>query len=131
MMRIIHLLMLRKKYLFNLPNKRYKDESHLKWIRTLPCLLCKAGFYSHSKEVQAHHLLKPYDGEGRGMGMRSTDRNVIPLCLHHHAQLHTKFGNEFKFFESFGLPADFGQVWAKKLFEKKRFQDEVDDDLPF
>lgn len=115
-----------------MPSKRYKDESHLKWIRTLPCLLCKAGYYSHSKEVQAHHLLKPYDGV-RGMSLKANDRNAIPLCLHHHAQLHTKFGDEYKFFTSYGLPENFGQVWAKRLWEQKIFKDDTqeDNDLPF
>lgn len=112
--------------------KRYKNDAHVKWVRTLPCLLCKAGFYSHSRTVQAHHLLKPYDGE-RGMSLKANDRNVIPLCLHHHQQLHVKFGNEFKFFSSFGLPENFGQVWAKRLWEKKTWleENEIDDDLPF
>tara|TARA_R110002153_G_scaffold89214_2_gene218575 strand:- start:153 stop:446 length:294 start_codon:yes stop_codon:yes gene_type:complete len=97
----------------------------------LPCLLCKAGYYSHSREVQAHHLLKPYDGV-RGMSLKANDRNVIPLCLHHHSQLHTKFGDEYQFFASYGLPTSFGKDWAKKLWEEKTSLDEQEDNgLPF
>ena len=110
--------------------KRYQDKKHLKWVASLPCILCKAGYYSHSKHVQAHHLLKPYKGK-RGMSLRSGDENVIHLCLHYHSQLHTKFGDEFKFFKHYGLPENFGQVWAKRLFEQKTYEDELEDDLPF
>lgn len=114
-----------------MPQKTFKDKKYLEWIRTLPCLLCKAGYYSHSREVQAHHLLKPYDGV-RGMSLKANDKNAIPLCYHHHAILHTKFGNEYKFFASFGLPESFGKDWAKKLWEQRSMQESVDDnDLPF
>lgn len=114
-----------------MPQKTFKDKDHLKWVTTLPCLLCKAGFYSHSNVVQAHHLLKPYDGV-RGMSLKANDRNAIPLCVFHHSQLHTKFGNEFKFFASYGLPETFGQEWAKKLWEQRSMEDSIEnDDLPF
>ena len=66
--------------------------------------------------TQVHHLLKPWIGE-RGMSLRADDRNVIPLCLHHHQQLHDRFGNEFKFFESHFLAPTFGQVLARRLWE--------------
>jgi len=111
-------------------SKRYKDKKHLEWVASLPCILCQAGFYTHSREVQAHHLLKPYKG-ARGMSLRSGDDNVIPLCFHHHSQLHTKFGDEYKFFEHYGLSKDFGKIWAKRLFEKRSFQEQSDDELPF
>lgn len=67
------------------------------------------------------------------MSLKANDRNAIPLCLHHHAQLHTKFGDEYKFFASYGLPENFGQVWAKKLWEEKLWKNDTqeDNDLPF
>ena len=112
-------------------SNRFQDRKHLEWIRTLPCLICKAGYYSHSKEVQAHHLMKPYDGF-RGMGLKANDRNAIPLCYMHHSQLHIKFGDEFQFFANYGLPNTFGQDWAKRLWEKKSWDDDVKDNrLPF
>jgi len=112
--------------------KRFQNKKHLEWIRTLPCLICKAGYYSHSSEVQAHHLMKPYDGK-RGLSLKSNDRNVIPLCMMHHSLLHTKFGDEYKFFASFGLPATFGQEWARRLWEDKSWSPpkDEDNDLPF
>jgi len=112
-------------------SKRYKDREHLEYVASLSCLLCKAGFYSHSKEIQVHHLLKPADKK-RGMSLRAGDDQVIPLCYHHHSTLHTKFGDEFKFFAHYGLPETFGQEWAKKLFEKSQlYLNDPNDDLPF
>ena len=66
------------------------------------------------------------------MSLKANDRNVIPLCLHHHSQLHTKFGDEYQFFASYGLPISFGKDWAKKLWEEKTSLDEQEDNgLPF
>lgn len=109
--------------------KRLIDKKHLEYIASLPCLIHKAGFYTHSNSVQAHHLLKPYDGK-RGMSLKAGDNNAIPLCYKHHAMLHTKFGNEFKFFEFFGLPATFGQIWARNYWENKT-ETSQDTELPF
>lgn len=114
-----------------MPQNTFKDKKHLAWVRTLPCLICKAGYYSHTNEVHAHHLMKPYDGF-RGMSLKANDRNVIPLCSKHHSLLHTKYGNEFHFFTSYGLPNTFGQEWARKLWETKSWDSEAKDNgLPF
>lgn len=113
--------------------KKYENAKHLAWIRTLPCLIQKGGYYAHSNPVQAHHLLKPYDGV-RGLSLKANDRNAIPLCLMHHTELHIKYGDEFKFFEAYGLPKTFGQEWAKRYFETKEdtyISTEDDNDLPF
>lgn len=110
--------------------KRYENRKHLEYVASLPCLISKAGYYSHSSTVQVHHLLKPYVGK-RGMSLRSGDENVIPLCFKHHSMLHTKFGSESAFFAHFGLPADFGQYWARIYFEKRNAQIDNDSDLPF
>lgn len=113
--------------------KKYQNAKHLAWIRTLPCLIEKAGYYAHNGDIQAHHLMKPYDGV-RGMSLKSNDRNVIPLCQFHHQELHTKYGNEFAFFKAYGLPETFGQTTAKTYFET--MQDlkppaKENNDLPF
>lgn len=110
---------------------RYENKKHLEWVATLPCLITKAGFHAHGGGIQVHHLLRPYDGV-RGMSLRANDRNVIPLCYHHHAMLHTKFGSEAAFFKHFGLPEDYGQTWAQAYFEYRSNQDtDTDSDLPF
>ena len=110
--------------------KRFVDKEHLEWVRQQPCLIEQAGFYSCKGVVQAHHLLKPYTGS-RGMSLRAGDQNVIPLCHHHHSELHTKYGSEESFFAKLGLPANYGKEMAQRLYEEKGFYEEIDDDLPF
>jgi len=115
-------------------SKRYINKKHLQYVRSLPCFICKAGFITHSDVVQAHHLLNPnkgYKNTNKRMGVRSDDSDVIPLCLMHHHILHTKFGNEAKFFESYGMKSDAGQKYAKALYNKTMYIDDSDDDLPF
>tara|TARA_R100000152_G_C6641423_1_gene85875 strand:+ start:405 stop:596 length:192 start_codon:yes stop_codon:yes gene_type:complete len=63
--------------------------------------------------------------------MRSGDNNVIPICFKHHTELHSKFGNEEKFFVSYGLKPSFGKELAKTLYETKSMDQDVDDGLPF
>ena len=72
--------------------KRYKNKKHLQYIHTLNCSVSNVDC---NGEIQAHHLLKPFDG-ARGMGMKASDKNLVPLCVYHHRELH-KMGNEFKF----------------------------------
>jgi len=56
------------------------------------------------------------------------------LCQFHHQELHTKFGDEFKFFKHYGLPKTFGQTSAQTYFETKEDLKPPpleDNDLPF
>ena len=64
--------------------------------------ISRADFYSCNGPIQVHHLLKPSDGK-RGWSLKAGDNQVIPLCMYHHAHLHTKFGNEFKFLKFYGF----------------------------
>ena len=109
--------------------KRIEDKEHLLYVKSLPCSICKAGFLTHDRVIQAHHLLKPKDKK-RGMSLKAGDNNTIPLCMFHHAQLHTKFGDEFKFFKHYGLKETFGQDYAEELWTRS-IADDSDDDLPF
>lgn len=93
---------------------RSKSKVYLKWIHELGCTI---NDHKCNGPIQAHHLLKPWVG-GRGMGMKADDRNVIPLCMHHHSELHVKFGDEFKFFENYDKPEDYGQRLAKALYHE-------------
>jgi len=52
------------------------------------------------------------------MGMRASDKNVVPLCYHHHAQLHDQNGDEDRFWKGFRLSEDFGRIVAKQFWEK-------------
>ena len=94
---------------------RVKDRKHLEFVSELECCVKDI---SCQGPTQAHHLMKPWVG-GRGMGMRADDRNAVPLCFFHHSQLHTKFGNEFKFFARYFRSETFGQELAKSLYENK------------
>jgi len=109
--------------------KRFVDKEHLAWVRQQPCLMKQLGFYSCEGSVEAHHLLQPSTGF-RG-GVKSGDDQCLPLCLKHHALIHTKFGTEKAFFKSFGLPANYGKEMARKLYESSKSYRELDDDLPF
>ena len=94
--------------------KAFRSKKHLKEVSEMPCCV---NDFSCGGEVQAHHLLKPFRGE-RGMGMKASDDNVIPLCQYHHSVLHDRVGNEFKFFVKYGRKETFGQELARKLYEE-------------
>ena len=91
---------------------RFQSKKHLAFVRSLMCCVSS---YRCSGFIEAHHLLKPWDGE-RGMGMKATDTNAIPLCQHHHRELH-KCGNEQTFFELMGYNRDYGKALSKRLWE--------------
>ncbi len=107
--------------------KRIEDREHLMYVCSLPCFISRAGYMSCSGPTQAHHLLKPKSGM-RGFGLKAHDSEVIPLCQFHHAQLHTKFGNETKFLKHYGFKEDSAQKYAEELYENK---DVFDNDIPF
>lgn len=110
--------------------KRIQDKEHLLRVKNLPCMICKAGFYTHDRVVQAHHLLRPTSGM-RGFGLKAHDSEVVPLCMFHHAQLHTKFGNEHKFFRHYGFKDGAEQKYAAELYAQTIWDREHDSDLPF
>ena len=51
--------------------------------------------------------------------------------MFHHAQLHTKYGNEQKFFSHYGFKDDAAQKYAAELYERHKFNCDHEDDLPF
>jgi hypothetical protein len=65
---------------------RQENEAHLKFIRTLPCLVCGT-----RKDVQAAHIRAPSPGYGKratGMGERPADCWVLPVCAADHCEQH-------------------------------------------
>jgi DNA recombination protein Rad52 len=64
--------------------KRVRDDQHLAFVATLPCLICGRA------PSQAHHLrfIQP-----RALGRKASDEWVVPLCNLHHRSLHDG-GNE-------------------------------------
>lgn len=68
-------------------SKRFVDEAHLAFIRTLPCIACgRTG-------CDVHHLLRTAE---RGMGRKSDDNHTLPMCHEQHMELHTD-GNERRY----------------------------------
>jgi len=64
--------------------------------------------------------------------MKADDRNAIPLCLHHHHLLHSKFGSEKALFENYGMKSDFGKKYAQELWEGTTSElEDSNDELPF
>ena len=53
--------------------KPVRNPEYLKWIRTLPCAVCRA-----TRGVEAAHT-GPH-----GLGQKSSDLSAIPLCARHH-----------------------------------------------
>jgi len=72
--------------------KRYTNRNHLNWIHTQMCIVDND---KCTPPIQAHHLLKPWNGI-KGMGRKANDKNLVPLCLYHHTELH-RMGSEEKF----------------------------------
>lgn len=88
--------------------KQLKNARHLDFVRQKPCCICgKVG-------VEAHHLLKPWNGS-RGMAMKAGDQNTVPLCPEHHRALHHA-GNEEKFFLQVKDDQDYGKMIARRLW---------------
>lgn len=86
--------------------KRYQNKKHIDYIHTLSCCCSNS---ECNGVVQVHHLLKPFDGI-RGMGMKSNDKNLVPLCVYHHNELH-RMGNEYKFsYKYFGWEAQLKHI---------------------
>lgn len=72
---------------------RRRDDKHLQFIRTLPCIRCGnniATEAAHLRRADAR-IAKPITG----MGIKPDDRFVLPLCGAHHRQQHQIGENAF------------------------------------
>lgn len=61
------------------------------------------------------------------MGMKASDRNVIPLCLRHHIMLH-KRGDELAFFHEMTGNENHGKEMAKFYWENSPHREDKKDD---
>lgn len=59
--------------------KRLEDPAHLARVRSLPCLICHAGYSTQTTPTEAHHIR-----QGVGMGQKASDHETISLCSWHH-----------------------------------------------
>jgi DNA recombination protein Rad52 len=59
--------------------KRLRDPEHLRYVASLPCLICAR------TPAQAHHLRF---AQPRSLGSKASDEWAVPLCFIHHRSLH-------------------------------------------
>ena len=53
--------------------KPWRDSEYLRWIRTLPCVVCGTTRYVEAAHTGPH-----------GLGQKSADSTAVPLCPRHH-----------------------------------------------
>jgi DNA recombination protein Rad52 len=59
--------------------KRLRDPEHLRYVASLPCLICAR------TPTHAHHLRF---AQPRSLGSKASDEWTVPLCFIHHRSLH-------------------------------------------
>jgi hypothetical protein len=70
---------------------RIHDEAYLRFIRTLPCVIC-----GDDTTVEAAHVAYSDPSVGKrstGMAEKSHDKYALPVCGEHHRAQH-QWGNE-------------------------------------
>jgi len=87
--------------------RRLRDEEHLAFVATLPCLVCAR------TPSQAHHLRF---AQLRALGRKVSDEWVVPLCNLHHRALHDG-GNEELWWAQQGIDA---VPEAERLWQERR-----------
>lgn len=78
---------------------RRQSGDHLKFIRSLPCVVCLS-----RKNTQAAHIRAASPAYGKrhtGTGEKPSDRFATPLCADHHDAQHK--GNELAFWQSHNI----------------------------
>jgi hypothetical protein len=100
------------------PKREGMDRDHLKNVRELLCLICdpKPGALDGTWKVHAHHLR--HTGRA-GTGLKSPDKDAVPLCWAHHDarspydSIH-KAGDEDAYFRRHGIDgrAVASALWA-------------------
>lgn len=85
--------------------KRIRAPEHLKWVATLPCLICQR------QPSDAHHLKRV---QPNALGRKPGDQWVVPLCRIHHRALHDA-GDENRWWEEKNIDAAYiaQELWSK------------------
>lgn len=73
--------------------ERHRCPAHLRWVATIPCLVCSRGALPRLAEwewentvSQAHHLTH---AQPKARGLKAGDQWVVPLCVAHHDPNHS------------------------------------------
>jgi hypothetical protein len=91
---------------------KYENKKHVHFIHEQECIL--RHFSPCQLRLEAHHLMRPWNGK-RGMGLKANDRNLVPLCKHHHDQLHNE-GDEDAYFKLLTGHPHYGRNAAQCLW---------------
>lgn len=78
---------------------RIKNEKHLAFIRSLPCVCC-----GNNTQTEAAHIRtgqRFFGKESTGMQEKPDDKWTLPLCHWHHAEQHE--GNELAFWKRYNV----------------------------
>jgi hypothetical protein len=59
------------------------------------------------------------------MGLKASDKNLIPLCLRHHIMLH-KRGNELAFFSEIMGNENHGKETAESIWQISPYQEDIE-----
>ncbi len=87
---------------FSMPGKkepaRKRDEKHLRFIRSLHCVICGAP-WPEAAHLRSSNLT--IGNDPAGMQQKSSDKWTVPLCNKHHAEQHRN--NEMKWWARQGM----------------------------
>lgn len=61
---------------------RVEDGAHLRFVRSLPCIICGKPGPSHAAHVRFGSL--PHGKRDTGAGEKPSDKWTLPLCVEHH-----------------------------------------------
>ena len=87
------------------------SKKHLKFIDSLPCVICGgASTHHHLLRVDKEYLTPTKETEGlmfpkvksKGMGTKSDDKFCLPVCDKHHKEAH-RYGNDKRYFQAQGI----------------------------
>jgi hypothetical protein len=87
--------------------RRVRDADHLRFVASLPCLVCGR------TPCHAHHIRF---AQPRALGAKVSDEFTVPLCFLHHRSLHDN-GSEEHWWQVHGTDP---LAEAKRLWEKSR-----------
>jgi hypothetical protein len=78
---------------------RIKNEKHLDFIRSLPCVCCGNNIQTEAAHIR---MVNQYYGkETTGMQTKPDDKWTLPLCGEHHREQHR--GNELAFWRRYNV----------------------------
>ena len=92
--------------------KRIRDEDHLRFVASQPCLVCGR------TPAHAHHLRF---AQPRSMSSKVSDEWTVPLCLIHHRALHDAGSEEAWWAErKIDAKAEAARLWLEQSHPRRR-----------